>query len=59
MINDKEIDVISIASYDNCHFKQVMMSLEEVSMFFVKSLICQNYQELEKISKLLKKRKLL
>ena len=29
MINDKEINVISIASYDNCHFKQVMMSLEK------------------------------
>ena len=27
MICDKEIDVISIASYDDCHFKQVVMSL--------------------------------
>ena len=57
MINDKEIDVISIASYDNCHFKQVMMSLERNKHVFCEKPICQNYQELEKISKLLKKKK--
>ena len=57
MINDKEINVISIASYDNCHFKQVMMSLERNKHVFCEKPICQNYQELEKISKLLKKKK--
>ena len=29
MIHDNEIDIISIASYDNFHFEQVVMSLEK------------------------------
>ena len=34
MIYDKEIDIISIASYDDHHFKQVVMSLNNNKHIF-------------------------
>ena len=58
MIHDKEIDIISIASYDDCHFKQVVMSLENNKHVFCEKPICQNFNELKKISNLLKKKKI-
>ena len=55
MIYDKEIDIISIASYDDHHFKQVVMSLNNNKHIFCEKPICQNFSELKKISSLLKK----
>ena len=57
MIHDNEIDIISIASYDNFHFEQVVMSLENNKHVFCEKPICQNLKELNKISNLLKKKK--
>lgn len=57
MICDKEIDIISIASYDDCHFKQIIMSLNHNKHIFCEKPICQNFYELKKISSLLKKNK--
>ena len=55
MICDKEIDVISIASYDDCHFKQVVMSLNYNKHIFCEKPICQNFNELKKFQAFSKK----
>lgn len=57
MIYNKEIDIISIASYDNCHFNQIEMSLKNNKHVFCEKPICQNFDELRKVSSLLKKNK--
>ncbi len=58
MLKDKQIDIISIASYDDCHFNQIRLALENNKHVFCEKPICQNFNELNVIEKLLKKKKL-
>ena len=57
MLKDKQIDIISIASYDDCHFNQIKLALENNKHVFCEKPICQNLNELNIIEKLLKKKK--
>ena len=53
---NKEINLVSIASYDDDHFDQVIKSLKNNKHVIVEKPICLNYAELRKISKILKKK---
>lgn len=57
MINDKNLDVISIASYDQFHFNQIVSSLRNNKHVFCEKPICLNIRELKIIEKLLRKKK--
>jgi predicted dehydrogenase len=50
LIADKDIDVVSIASYDNFHAEQLLRCLTEGKHVFVEKPLCITEQELEKIN---------
>ena len=56
IFKDKKINLVSIASYDDDHFDQVIKSLKNNKHVIVEKPICLNYAELRKISKILKKK---
>ena len=56
IFKNKEINLVSIASYDDDHFDQVIKSLKNNKHVIVEKPICLNYAELRKISKILKKK---
>ena len=56
IFKNKEINLVSIASYDDDHFDQVIKSLKNNKHVIVEKPICLNYAELKKISKILKKK---
>ena len=58
IINNKKIDLISIATYDNFHFNQIMNSLKNKKNLFVEKPFCQNYKQYYKIKKLLLRTKI-
>jgi predicted dehydrogenase len=43
---DPDVDVVSIASYDECHYSQVMMALANKKHVFVEKPLCLTQQEL-------------
>ena len=49
IIADNEIDIISIASYDDAHFFQVMKALKSKKNVFVEKPLCQHKEQLDKI----------
>ena len=51
IISDPEIDVISIASYDDDHFSQVVGALDSGKHVFVEKPICQTYEEMKQIKR--------
>lgn len=57
MLKKEKLDIVSIASYENYHSKQVIKLLENKINVFVEKPICQTYGELYKIKKALKKNK--
>ena len=57
VISDKNIDVVSIASYDNCHSSQILSALRNKKHVFVEKPLCQTYQDFKKIKKELKENK--
>ncbi len=57
IINDKSIDIVSIASYDNYHFKQIKDCLNNKKHVFVEKPICLLPKELKIIKNLQKKTK--
>lgn len=57
IFDDKKINLVSIASYDDDHFDQVIKSLKNKKNVIVEKPICLNFMQLKKISQLLKKRK--
>ena len=57
IINNKSINLVSIASYDNFHFKQIMNSIKNKKNIFVEKPFCQNFNQYYKIKKNLKKYK--
>jgi predicted dehydrogenase len=46
LLEDKDLDVISIASYDHAHFEQVMLALRHRKHVFVEKPLCRSVDEL-------------
>ena len=57
VISDKNIDLVSIASYDNYHFSQILSAIKNNKHIFVEKPLCQTHHELKKIKKALKRKK--
>ena len=55
IFEDQKVKLISIASYDNYHFKQVIKAINYKKHIFVEKPICLFLNELKKISKALRK----
>jgi predicted dehydrogenase len=56
IINNPNIDLVCIASYDNHHAKQVINSIKNNKHVFVEKPICTNFSEYKKIKSELKKK---
>ena len=54
--NRKDINFISIASYDEDHYSQIIKSIKKKSSVLVEKPVCLNFQELKKINSLTKKK---
>jgi len=57
IFKDKKINLVSIASYDNYHFNQIVKGLNNKKNLIVEKPLCLNLSELKKINNLLKKNK--
>jgi len=55
---DKRINIVSIASYDNFHAKQILVCLRNNKHVFVEKPLCLFHSEMVKIYKAFKKKKL-
>ena len=51
ILNDEKIDIVSIASYDNYHFKQIVTALNKKKHVMVEKPICLTKEELNQIIK--------
>jgi predicted dehydrogenase len=58
IFNDKDINLVSIASYDNYHFKHILKALKNNKNIIVEKPMCLNIQELKIIKNMLKKKKI-
>jgi len=56
ILNDPAIDIVSIASYDNYHFEQVVEAIRNGKHVFVEKPLCLHAQECAVIRKLLTKK---
>jgi predicted dehydrogenase len=56
LFNNKTINLISIASYDNYHYKQIINCINNNKNFIIEKPICLTSHELQKIKKKLKKK---
>ena len=54
---DKEINLVSIASYDNFHFPQIIKSIKNNKNIIIEKPMCLNILQLRRINQLLKKNK--
>ncbi len=59
IFQDNNIDLVSIASYDDSHFQLVMEAIKYNKHIFVEKPICQYLWQLEKIKSEIKKKKLI
>ncbi len=57
IFNNKKINLVSIASYDNYHFQHLYKAIKSNKNIFVEKPICQNIKQFSLIKKLLKKAK--
>jgi predicted dehydrogenase len=57
IFKNPNIDIVSIASYDNFHAKHILQAIKYNKHFFVEKPFCLNINELNKISLNLKKKK--
>ena len=58
IFENKDINLVSIASYDNCHFHQILKAIKFRKDIFVEKPMCQSLVQLREIKRLLKKYKL-
>ncbi len=58
IFNDKSINLVSIASYDNYHFPQIIKSIKSNKNIIVEKPMCLNLNQLKKINKLVKSKKI-
>jgi len=56
ILSDPEINVVSIASFDNYHFEQVMKAIQNEKHVFVEKPLCLHQSEAIQIRSLLKKK---
>ena len=56
IINDKEIKLVCLATYDNIHFEQIKKALKANKDIFVEKPICVNFKEFKSLEKILKKK---
>jgi predicted dehydrogenase len=57
IFKNPNIDIVSIASYDNFHVKHILQAIKYNKHFFVEKPFCLNINELKKICSSLKKKK--
>ena len=57
IFNDKDINLVSIASYDNYHYKQIIKGLNKNKNLIIEKPMCLNFKQLRKIYFLLNKKK--
>ncbi len=57
IFSDKNINLVSIASFDNCHFKQIINGLKNNKNLIIEKPMCLNEKQLKKIYFLLRKKK--
>lgn len=57
ILKNNKINLICIASYDNYHFNQIILSLKKKINVFAEKPICQNFKQFKKIKNILKKTK--
>jgi predicted dehydrogenase len=57
IFKDKDINLVSLASYDHHHFKQIVKSIKFKKKIIVEKPICTNEFELNLLEKLIKKNK--
>ncbi len=55
IFQDKEISIVSIASYDNFHYNQILKCIKNKKNIIVEKPICLNKKQLSSINSLLKK----
>ena len=55
ILEDPDIDVVSIASYDNYHYDQIIKAIKNEKHVFVEKPICMYEKEAKNIYSLLKK----
>jgi predicted dehydrogenase len=56
LVRDSNIDIISIASYDDAHFAQVLAALEAGKHVFVEKPVCRTVEEVRSLSRALEQR---
>ena len=56
LLSDPEVDVVSVASYDDAHYEQVTAALEHGKHVFVEKPLCLHEREAERIHALLRER---
>jgi len=57
IIQDSEIDLVCIASYDNFHTEQLIQAIKKNKNIFIEKPICLNFSEYLKIKNYIKKNK--
>ena len=57
IVQDKSINLVSIASYDNYHYEQAVSCIKANKHVFIEKPFCQNNSQFQKIKKLLFKKK--
>ena len=58
IFKDKDINLVSIASYDNYHFSQIMKSIKSKKNIIVEKPMCLNLSQLKKINSQAKLKKI-
>ena len=58
IFNDKEINLVSIASYDNYHFKHILRAIKNNKNIIIEKPMCLSLEELKVIKKILKRKKI-
>ena len=57
VLSNDDINLVSIASFDNYHAKQIISSIRKQKHIFVEKPLCQTYKEYKRIKHYLKKNK--
>ena len=55
---DEEINLVSLASYDNYHYKQIIKCFKHDKNIIIEKPMCLNFSQLKKIYKLIKTKKI-
>ena len=58
IFKDPNINLVSIASYDDYHYDQIIKAIKSNKNIFVEKPLCLKFSQLKKIKKLLKRKKL-